>query len=45
MVKALLAGGANARVKAKTGETALSQAKKFGYSYIQAALVGSGVKE
>jgi ankyrin repeat protein len=38
MVKLLLRAGANPKIRAKTGETALEQAKRFKYAHIQTAL-------
>jgi ankyrin repeat protein len=38
MVKLLLKAGADPKVRAKAGETALSQAKRYKYPHIQSAL-------
>ncbi len=45
MVKLLLKAGADPKMRAKTGETALSQAKRFRYPYIQTALEAAGARE
>ena len=45
MVKLLLASGADPKVRTKAGETALSQARRFQYPHIQAALEKAGVRE
>jgi hypothetical protein len=38
MVKILLHAGADPKIRAKTGENALDQAKRFKYAHIQTAL-------
>jgi ankyrin repeat protein len=45
MVRLLLRAGANPKLRTRTGETALSQAKRYRYPYIQAALEGAGARE
>jgi ankyrin repeat protein len=45
MVNLLLRAGADAKVRGKAGETPLSQAKRYRYSHIQAALEKTGARE
>jgi ankyrin repeat protein len=45
MVNLLLRSGADAKAHAKTGETPLSQAKRYKYPSIQAALEKAGARE
>lgn len=45
MVKLLLHAGADPKAHAKTGETALSQAKRYKYPHIQTALETSGSQQ
>ncbi len=45
MVNLLLKAGADPQVRTKTGETALTQSKKYQYSHIEAALQKAGARE
>ena len=45
MVQLLLKAGADSKVKSKSGDTALSQARRFKYGQIQAALEKGGARE
>ena len=45
MVNLLLSAGADPKAHAKTGETPLSQAKRYKYPHIQAALEKAGARE
>jgi ankyrin repeat protein len=45
MVKLLLRAGADSKVRAKAGETALSQARRYQYPHIQTALENAGARD